>query len=98
MDKQILIDILNKCTKNKSFNDFNLLLTAINYLKDDKTVYKSKDISKDSISILLVNENWAITIRFYKDNNIGLVLPYSGLFIIPNCGYNIQYADIKKRL
>lgn len=98
MYKQILIDILNNCTKNKSFNDFNLLLTTINYLGDDKTVYKSKDTSKDSIGIRLVNKDWEITVRFYKDNNIGLVLPYSGLFIIPNCGYNIQYTDIKKRL
>lgn len=98
MDKQILIGILDKCKNNKSLNDFNLILTTINYLKCDETVYKGVEDRDDVIYVVCTNNLWTLQVSFCKDNRLGITLPYSGLFIIPNDSYDIQYDEIKSIL
>lgn len=98
-NKAKLINVLNQCHQNKSFNQFNLVLTAVNYLlSDDTKVVELIETDYNSIKVNLVNGYDTIIINFYHDNTIGLTLPYSGLFIINNDSYNIQYNDIKSIL
>lgn len=98
-NKANLINVLNQCLHNKSFNQFNLVLTAVNYLlSNDTKVIELIHTDYDSIKAKLMNGYDSIIINFYHDNTIGLTLPYSGLFIINNDSYNIQYDDIKSIL
>lgn len=96
--KTKLLNVLSSCTKNKSFNDFNLLLTIQNYLKLDETSFTSITELYDQVRITLNGVDYMLIITFYDNNDIGLTLPYSGLFLIPNCPYNMQYDEIKSLL
>lgn len=97
--KAKLIHVLNQCHKNKSFNQLNLVMTAVNYLLADNTIVTNLiETDYNSIKATLSNGYDMICINFYHDNTIGLTLPYSGLFIIYNDCDNIQYDEIKSIL
>lgn len=99
INKAKLIHVLNQCHKNKSFNQTNLVLTAVNYLLVDNTkVINLIETDYNSIKATLSNGYDMICINFYHDNTIGLTLPYSGLFIVYNDSSNIQYNEIKSLL
>ena len=97
--KDKLISVLSQCASNKSFNQFNLILTMINYLKHDSTTINSVKYNNDEyIAIKLKHAHHYLSVYFYHNNNITITLPLSGLFIINNDSYNIQYNDIKSIL
>ena len=101
--KNTIISIIEQCNNDKEHNDFCLLRTLNNYLRDDKTEYISyslfaSDIISEHIMLSLSHEGHSITISFYADEHIGITLPFSGLFLIPNSTYNLQYDDIKEMI
>ena len=101
--KNTIISIIEQCNNDKEHNDFCLLLTLINYLKDDRTEYIdyslfASDRVSEHIMLSLSHEGHSTAITFYADNVIGITLPFSGLFLIPNSAHNLQYNDIKEMI
>lgn len=101
--KNKIISIVEQCNNDKEHNDFCLLLTLINYLKDDRTEYIdyslfASDRVSEHIILSLSYEGHSIAATFYANNNIGITLPFSGLFRIANSSYNLQYEQIKEMI
>ena len=101
--KNKIVSIVDQCTNDKEHNDFCLLLTLNSYLRDDKTEYIdyslfASDRVSEHIMLSLSHEGHNIAITFYADKHIGITLPFSGLFLIPNSTYNLQYEQIKEMI
>lgn len=102
--KNKLINIIDDLTKTRhsiDFNEFNLLLTINNYLKLDKTAITKVGYVDDSIRISLLSMDNILSIVFYDNNDIGITLPYSGLFIVKGNNSNddsMSYSGIKTYL
>ena len=83
--KANLVTILTQCHSNKSFNQFNLILTMANYLLSNDTYVTSLELTDyDSVKVSMMNDCNVLGINFNNDNTIGITLPYSGLFIVHN--------------
>lgn len=97
--KANLVTILTQCHSNKSFNQFNLIITMTNYLlSNDTHVTKVELTDYNSVRVSMMNGHNILGINFNNDNTIGITLPYSGLFIVHNGSYNMQYDEIKSIL
>jgi len=99
--KNKLINIIDGYTKTKHLNDFNLLLTINNYLKLDKTTITKVDYVDDCIRISLLSTDNILSIIFYDNGDLGITLPYSGLFIVKgdnSNGDSMSYSEIKTYL
>lgn len=98
MDKVTLHNIISRCKDNKDFNEFNIILTITNYIKHKDTVIHSINNTDDAILIALKHGVDHLNLNFYSDNTITVTLPFSGMFMVRNCDYNIQYDEIKEIL
>lgn len=98
MNKVTLHNIISRCKDNKDFNEFSIILTITNYIEDKDTDIHSIDFTDDAILITLKHGNHYLNLNFYNDNVITITLPLSGMFIVKNCDYNIQYDEIKEML
>ena len=98
--KNKLITILNQCIYNKSIADFNVIIELINTINDDKT--SDIKLSQNNIGLYLsmFNDGKLLSVM-YTDNDVLLFsLPsdISRTYVIENCGYNMQYDEIKALL
>lgn len=91
-----IIKVLNIIAVDKSGNDYCLLLTFINYMNNDKVVFKQSINNLNSVTYYFMNNYDTISITFYKDNVISIMLPLSGTFFIKDCYNTINYQDITK--
>ena len=98
--KTKLLTILNQCIYNKTIVDFNVIIELINTINDDKTSDIKLSQSNIGLYISMFNNGRLFSIM-YTDNNVLLfTLPANIIktYIIENCGYNMQYSDIKSLL
>lgn len=98
--KAKLITILNQCIYNKSIADFNAIVGLINSISDDDITDINIKHSKTSIYISMFKGYKLVSVSFTDNNMLLFHLPndISKTYVIGNCGYNIQYDDIKALL
>ena len=96
--KNKLVSIINSYTKNRPINDFNLLLTINNYLSLDETTITKIDDIDNCIWVSLEYDYNMLGLVFYNDGDVGITLPFSGLFIIEGDDSNMGYDEIKSLL
>lgn len=98
--KAKLITILNQCIYNKSITDYQAIIELINTINDDKTSDIKLSQSNIGLYVSMFYDGKLFSIM-YTDNNILLFSMPSDIsrtYVIENCGYNIQYDDIKALL
>ena len=98
--KNKLLTILNQCIYNKSIADFNVIIELINIINDNKTSDIKLSQSNIGLYISMFYDGRLLSIMF-TDNDVLLFSMPSDIsitYVIENCGYNIQYSDIKALL
>lgn len=93
-----VIKLLNIIAADKSGNDYCLLLTFINYLNSEQVTFKQSVDNLNSITYYFMSNYDTISITFYYDEVITIMLPLSGTFFIKDCYDSINYQDITKLL
>lgn len=98
--KNKLLTILNQCIYNKSIADFNVIIELINSINDDKTDNIKLSQSNIGLYISMFNDGKLFSVMFTDNDKIMLSLPedIGKTYVIENCGYNMQYDDIKALL
>ena len=98
--KAKLLTILNQCIYNKSIADFNVIIELINTINDDKT--SNIKLSQSSIGLYLsmFNDGKLLSVMFTDNNELLFSLPddIGRTYVIDNCGYNVQYDEIRALL
>ena len=98
--KNKLLTILNQCIYNKTLADFNVIIELINTINDDKTSDIKLSQSNIGLYISMYNDGRLLSVMFTDNNMLLFSLPsdISKTYVIENCGYNVQYDDIKSLL
>ena len=99
--KDKLLNILNQCIYNKTITDFNAIIKLINSVNDDNVKDLNISFNGTSIYISMFNSDYKlISVSFTNSNKLLFCLPddVSKTYVIENCGYNIQYDEIKDLL
>lgn len=98
--KNKLLTILNQCIYNKSIEDFNVIIDLINTINDDKTSGIKLSQSNIGLYLSMFNNGRLLSVMFTDNNELLFSLPsdISRTYTIENCGYNIQYDEIKALL
>lgn len=98
--KNKLLTILNQCIYNKSIEDFNVIIDLINTINDDKTSDIKLSQSNIGLYLSMFNNGRLLSVMFTDNNELLFSLPSDIIktYIIENCGYNMQYSDIKALL
>ena len=98
--KNKLITILNQCIYNKTIEDFNVIIDLINTINDDKTSDIKLSQSNIGLYLSMFNNGRLLSVMFTDNNVLLFSLPsdISRTYVIENCGYNIQYDEIKALL
>lgn len=99
--KNKLLTVLNQCIYNKSIADYTAIMEFINIVKDENIKDINIKHNKMSIYVSMFNSDYKlISILFTDSNKLLFSLPdnISKTHIIENCGYNLQYDDIKALL
>lgn len=98
--KNKLLTILNQCIYNKTIEDFNVILELINTINDDETSDIKLSQSNIGLYISMFNNGRLLSVMFTDNNVLLFSLPndIGRTYVIENCGYNVQYADIKALL
>ena len=98
--KDKLLTILNQCIYNKSIADFNVIMDLINTINDDKTSNIKLSQSNIGLYLSMYNDGRLLSVMFTDNNVLLFSLPDNIIktYIIENCGYNMQYSDIKALL
>ena len=98
--KNKLLTILNQCIYNKSIEDFNVIIELINTINDDKTDNIKLSQSSIGLYISMFNDGKLFSVMFTDNNELLFSLPsdIGRTYVIENCGYNMQYDDIKDLL
>lgn len=98
--KNKLITILNQCIYNKSIADFNVIIELINTINDDKTSDIKLSQSNIGLYISMYNDGRLLSVMFTDNNVLLFSLPSDIIktYAIENCGYNIQYNEIRALL
>ena len=99
--KDKLLNILNQCVYNKPIADFNAIIELINSINDDSVRDMNIKFNDTSIYISMFNSDYKlISLSFTDSNKLLFCLPdnISRTYVIENCGYNIQYDEIKALL
>lgn len=105
--KNKLINILNQCIFNKSFNDYKKVEKFIITLQNYDIIFNNienivYDVDDEFIFISFwttYNDNRKlISVMFNSDNYITISQICGCEDVLFNCSYNIQYDDIKKLL
>ena len=105
--KTKLLNILNQCIYNKSIADYKAIVELINSINKDNVRNLNISFNDTSIYISLFNSDYKlISISFTDTNKLLFCLPdnVSKTYVIEDspigqdCGYNMQYNDIKALL
>lgn len=98
--KNKLITILNQCIYNKSIADYQAIIELINTINDDKTSGIKLSQSNIGLYISMYNDGRLLSVMFTDNNMLLFSLPDDIIktYVIENCGYNMQYDDIKSLL
>lgn len=98
--KNKLITILNQCIYNKSIADFNVIIELINNINDDKTSDINLSQSSIGVYISMFNDGRLLSVMFTDNDMLLFSMPsdIGRTYVIENCGYNMQYSDIKSLL
>lgn len=98
--KAKLLTILNQCIYNKTIADFNVIIELINTINDDKTDDIKLSHSNIGLYLSMFNNGRLLSVMFTDNDVLLFTLPDNIIktYIIENCGYNIQYSDIKALL
>lgn len=98
--KTKLLTVLNQCIYNKTIEDFNVIINLINTINDDETSDIKLSQSNIGLYISMFNDGKLLSIMFTDNDVLLFTLPDNIIktYIIENCGYNIQYSDIKSLL
>ena len=98
--KNKLITILNQCIYNKTIEDFNVIINLINTINDDKTSDIKLSQSNIGLYLSMFNNGRLLSVMFTDNNVLLFSLPSDIIktYVIENCGYNIQYDEIKALL
>ena len=98
--KNKLLTILNQCIYNKSIEDFNVIIELINTINDDKTSNIKLSQSSIGVYISMFNDNKLFSVMFTDNDTLLFSMPsdIGRTYVIENCGYNMQYDDIKALL
>ena len=99
--KNRLLNVLNRCIYNKSTEDYTAILKLIDSINDDNVKDLNITFNDTSVYVSMFNSDYKlISLSFTDSNKLLFCLPdnISKTYIIENCGYNIQYNDIKSLL
>lgn len=98
--KARLLNILNRCVYNKPIADYKAIIELINSIDDDNVKDLNIEHNKTSVYISMFKDYKLISISFTDSNKLLFCLPdnVSKTYVIENCGYNIQYDEIKALL
>ena len=98
--KNKLLTVLSQCIYNKSIEDFNVIIELINTINDDKTDNIKLSQSSIGLYISMFNDGKLFSVMFTDNNELLFSLPsdIGRTYVIENCGYNMQYDDIKDLL
>ena len=105
--KNKLISILNRCIYNKPIADYTAIKELINSINDDNVRDLNITFNDTSIYISMFNSDYKlISISFTDSNKLLFCLPDNAIktYVIENntigqdCGYNLQYDEIKALL
>lgn len=99
--KITLLNVLNQCIYNKTIEDFKALTELINSINNENIEDLKIRINDTNVYISMFNSDYQLISMSFTDNNILLFcLPDNVIktYVIENCGYNIQYDDIKALL
>lgn len=98
--KNKLINIINQCIYNKSIADYKAIIELINTINDDKTSKIKLSRSNIGLYVSMFYDGKLLSIMFTDNDVLLFSLPsdISKTYVIENCGYNIQYDDIKALL
>ena len=98
--KNKLLTILNQCIYNKSIEDFNVIIDLINTINDDKTSNIKLSQSNIGLYLSMYNDGRLFSVMFTDNDVLLFSLPndIGRTCVIENCGYNIQYDEIRALL
>ena len=98
--KNKLLTILNQCNYNKTIVDFNVIIELINTINDDKTSDIKLSQSNIGLYISMFYDGKLLSVMFTDNNMLLFSLPsdIGKTYVIENCGYNMQYSDIRALL
>ena len=99
--KNKLLSILNHCIYNKHIADYTAINELISSINDDSVKDMNIKFNATSVYISMFNSDYKlISVSFTDSNKMLFCLPdnVSKTYVIDNCGYNIQYSDIKDLL
>lgn len=99
--KNKLLNILNQCIYNKHIEDFNAIIEIISSINNDNVKNLNITFNDTNIYISMFNSDYQLISMSFTDNNMLLFcLPDNVIktYVIENCGYNMQYNDIKALL
>lgn len=95
--KNKILTVLNRCVYNKSIADYTAIMELIDTIKDDKTNAIKLSQSNIGLYVSMFYDGKLLSIMFTDNNVLLFSMPddISKAYVIGNCGYNIQYDDIK---
>ena len=105
--KAKLLNVLNRCVYNKPIADYQAIMKLIDSVKDDNVKDLNISSNDTSVYVSMFNSDYKLISISFTDNNMLLFcLPdnISKTHVIDNnpigqdCGYNMQYNDIKALL
>ena len=105
--KITLLTVLTRCIYNKPIADYTAIMELINSIDDDSVKDLNITFNDTSVYVSMFDSDYRlISISFTDSNKLLICLPdnISKTYVIDNnpigqdCGYNIQYDDIKALL
>lgn len=99
--KAKLLNILNNCIYNKSLADFKAIRELISSTIDDNITDINIKFNDTSIYMSMFNSDYKlISVSFTDTNKVLFNLPDNIIktHVIENCGYNMQYDEIRALL
>ena len=99
--KAKLLNVLYLYIHNKPVADYQAIKELINSINDDNVKDINMTFNDTNIYVSMFNSDYRlISISFTDSNKMLFCLPdnISKTYVIENCGYNIQYSDIKALL
>ena len=99
--KAKLLNVLNRCVYNKPTADYKALTELINSINNDNVKDLNITFNDTSVYISMFNSDYKLISISFTDNNMLLFcLPDNVIktYVTENCGYNMQYNDVKALL
>ena len=95
--KAKLSNILNRCVYNKPIADYTAIMKLVNSINDDKTSDIKLSQNNIGLYVSMFYDGRLFSVMFTDNNVLLFSLPsdIGRTYVIDNCGYNMQYDDIK---